>query len=98
MYFPDYYYEEDYYYVSDEDSEPHYDSPSDYDYEFDEDDHIQEHEMFLYEYSPEYKEVEDLTGLDVLKLSDMTIKLVEAIKLRLGGESRWIILFLKAYK
>ena len=86
MYFPDYYYEEDYYYFSDEDSEPHFDTPSDYDYEFDEDDHIQEHEMFLYEYSPESKEVEDLTGLDVLKVSDMTIKLVDAIKLRLDSE------------
>ena len=66
------------------DSETDYDSPSDFDYEFDEDDHI--HEMFLYEYSPESKEVEDLTGLDVLKVSDMTIKLVDALKLRLDSE------------
>ena len=71
----------------DYDSETDYDSPSDFDYEFDEDDHIQEHEMFLYDYSPDSKEVENLTGLDVLKVSDMTMKLVDALKLRLGLDS-----------
>ena len=66
---------EDYY-------EAYYEDYYDSDYDVD----IQNHEMFLFEYSPESKEVEDLTGLDVLKVSDMTIKLVEAIKLRLDSE------------
>ena len=30
--------------------------------------------MFFYDYRPELKEVENLTGLDVLKVSDMTMK------------------------
>ena len=48
--------------------------------------YVQVHEMFLYEYSPEAKEAEDSTVLDVLKVADMTIKLVDALKLRLGSE------------
>ena len=49
----------------------------------DPEDYIQDHEMFLAQYVPESKEGEDLTGLDVLKVADMTIKLVDALKLRL---------------
>ena len=48
--------------------------------------YVQVHEMFLYEYSPEAKEAEDSTVQDVLKVADMTIKLVDALKLRLGSE------------
>ena len=63
--------------------------------------YVQDHEIVLYENSPETKEVEDLTVLDVLKVSDMTIKLVDALKLRLdlGSEElvteeyRWIIAY-----
>ena len=50
---------------------------------------VQDHEMVLYEYSPETTEVEDSTVVDVLKVADMTIKLVDAIKLRLGSEREW---------
>ena len=44
------------------------------------------HEMSLVEYSPENKEAEDSTVLDVLKVAEMTIKLVDALKLRLDRE------------
>ena len=47
---------------------------------------VQDHEILLYEYSPETKGVEDSTVVDVLKVADMTIKLVDALKLRLGSE------------
>ena len=45
-----------------------------------------DHEMVLYEYSPENKDAEDSTVLDVLKVAEMTIKMVDALKLRLGSE------------
>ena len=73
----------DYDYEPDYDAEDYYEDYYDSDYDVD----MQNHEMFLYEYSPESKEVEDLTGLDVLKVSDMTMKLVDALKLRLGLDS-----------
>ena len=47
---------------------------------------VQDHEILLYEYSPETKGFEDSTVVDVLKVADMTIKLVDALKLRLGSE------------
>ena len=63
----------------------------DYDYDVwhieDQEFYVQDHEIALYEYSPETILVEDSTVLDVLKVSDMTIKLVEAVKLRLGLDS-----------
>ena len=63
----------------------------DYDYDVwhieDQEFYVQDHEIALYEYSPETILVEDSTVLDVLKVSDMTIKLVEALKLRLGLDS-----------
>ena len=37
---------------------------------------------------PEIKEVEDLTALDVLKVADMTIKLVDELKVRLSRRPR----------
>ena len=50
--------------------------------------YVKDHEMILCEYSPESKEVEGSTVLDVLKVAEMTIKLVEALKLRLDSEER----------
>ena len=52
----------------------------------DQEDYVQDHEIVLSEYSPEYILVENSTVLDVLKVSDMTMKLVEAIKLRLDSQ------------
>ena len=63
----------------------------DYDYDVwhieDQEDYVQDHEIVLYEYSPETILVEDSTVLDVLKVSDMTMKLVDAVKLRLRLDS-----------
>ena len=56
----------------------------DYEPDYEDEDVLQDHELFLYEYSPEAKEAEDSTAVDVLKVADMTIKLVDALKLRLN--------------
>ena len=55
--------------------------------------YVKDHEMVLYEYSPESKEAEDSTVLDVLKVAEMTIKMFDAHKLRLDSElmDRYVI-------
>ena len=47
---------------------------------------VKDHEIFLFEYSPESKEEEEPRLVDVLMLAEMTIKLVDALKLRLSSE------------
>ena len=65
------------------DDEP--DDPYSYDHDddYDDPDNYYHYKLFLYEYSPEAKAAEDSTVLDVLKVADMTIKLVDALKLRI---------------
>ena len=48
---------------------------------------LPEEERLLFDYSPETILVEDSTVLDVLKVSDMTIKLIDEVKIRLGNLS-----------
>ena len=57
-------------------------------------------EIDLYNYRPETKDVEDSTVLDVLEVAEMTIKLLDAIKLRfrldiLDKQEHTIIWFVK---
>ena len=44
---------------------------------------VQDHEVDLCQFRPETKEDEDSTVLDVLKLAEMTIRLLDALKARL---------------
>ena len=46
---------------------------------------VQKYDLEVVHY-PENTEVEDLTALDVLKVADMTIKLVDELKVRLSRE------------
>ena len=46
---------------------------------------VQKYDLEVVQY-PEIKEVEDQTALDVLKVADMTIKLVDELKVRLSRE------------
>ena len=48
--------------------------------------YVKDHELVLCEYSPESKEDEEPTVRDVLKVSEMIIKIVGALKLRLDSE------------
>lgn len=48
---------------------------------------VKDHEMALFEYSPEFMD-ENPTVVDVLRVAEMTIKLVDAIKVRLSSEER----------
>ena len=50
----------------------------------DQEDYVQDHEIVLSEYSPEYILVENSTMLDVLKVSDMIIKYVDSNKIGMG--------------
>lgn len=55
--------------------------------------YVKNHEIVLCEYSPENKDGgEELTVPDVLKVAEMTMKLVDALKLRLGSEEEDIFL------
>ena len=87
---PEYDYDEEDYYLHHGFDDLYDDVGDDYDYDAwhieDLWDNVKDHEMVLYEYSPENKEVEDSTVLDVLKVAEMTIKMFEALKLRLGSE------------
>ena len=73
------------------DDEP--DDPYSYDYDddYDEPDNdydyvvLQGHELLLDQYRPETTAAEDSSVVDVLKVADMTIKLVDALKLRLNS-------------
>ena len=72
MEFPDIFDEEDY---DEEDLYNEYDGH---------DVHVEAHEMFLFEYHPQLLDEEEPDLFKVLKLAEMTSKLVDAVHLRIG--------------